>query len=336
MGRYKTTYDSLIGNKIFASYAEEAGYIKELILKGTISPIKSSGTNGKKPAMFKRYWVYTQDMDYSEYLEEIKYKLSTRIRIDYYREHPDVYVRERNFVLRLDDYIRNRGDQLEVQISENERSFAIWGMEKFLSGKYIIRGDHRISATDILKHCGISIEELNIYQTNEPFAYYSKDKTIPQYILILENLDPFYGMRNHLMSGENSILGVPIDTLIYGGGKRVLSYFENFDLFAEEHIKSRENKFYYFGDLDYEGIGIYERFANKVKGVIEIEPFKEAYLELIKDADIEELPFAKENQNRNIGNTFFDWFEAGQAEYMRKLLETGRYIPQEKLTILSY
>ena len=336
MGRQKTTYEELIGKRVFRSYAEEAEYINDLILNGKITPIRASGTNGKKPAMYRRYWVITEDEDYSELMEEIKYRLSPEISIDYYRKHPEVYARERDLVKKLDDYLRNKAGILSVRISENERSYAIWGMEKFLSGNPVVRNGYKISAADILKHCGVSIEKLNIYRTNEPFAYYSINKTTPQNILILENLDPFYGMRAHLMAGNSSILGVPVSTLIYGGGKRVLSYFENFDLFAEDHIKSEDNVFYYFGDLDYEGIGIYEGLAERMRGIIEIRPFAEAYIELLKDIREEELPLSKEKQNRNAGDVFFSRFDAGYADIMKHLLDKGRYIPQEKLNILSY
>ena len=336
MGRYKATYEDIIGKRAFGSYQEEAEYINALILKGKVSPVKNSGTNGRKPAMYRRYWVNTEDKDYSELTDEINYRLSPAIRIDYYRGHPDVYERERDLVKKLDSYLRSSRDKLAVAVSENERSFEIWGMEKFLSGSPVIRGEHKISAADILKHCGVSPADLNFYKTNEPFAYYSVSKETPQNILILENLDPFYGMRRHLMEGNSLILGLPVNTLIYGGGKRVMSYFENFTLFAEEHIKSQDNRFYYFGDLDYEGIGIYERLAERMKEIIEIRPFREAYLELIKDIRKDELPVSKERQNRNIGSGFFSQFDAGQADIMKELLRSGRYIPQEKLTILSY
>ena len=107
MGRQKTTYEELIGKRVFRSYAEEAEYINDLILNGKITPIRASGTNGKKPAMYRRYWVITEDEDYSELMEEIKYRLSPEISIDYYRKHPEVYARERDLVKKLDDYLRN-------------------------------------------------------------------------------------------------------------------------------------------------------------------------------------------------------------------------------------
>ena len=336
MGRRKVSYEELIFDRRFESYSDEVIYIKDLISAGKITPIKNSGTNGKKPTMHRRYWLNMEDRDYTEFLDEIKYRLSPHIKIDYYRTHPEIYAREREQVIKLDDYLRERGEELKVTISKNERSFAIWGREKFLSGETVEENNHKISASDILRHSGITMDMLNVYDTNEPFAYYSKDKDTPQNILILENLDPFYGMRKYLMDGGASILGVRINTLIYGGGKRILSLFENFVLFAEDHVKFPANRFFYFGDLDYEGIGIYERFSERMRGTMEVVPFVEAYLALMKDVKAEDMPETKEHQNRNIGDGFFKWFDAECVKDMKSLLELGRYIPQEKLTVMSY
>ena len=52
--------------------------------------------------------------------------------------------------------------------------------------------------------------------------------------------------------------GAEIGTLIYGAGKGIIRSFQDFDLCAEPYMKHPKNTIYYFGDMDYEGIGIYE------------------------------------------------------------------------------
>ena len=65
-------------------------------------------------------------------------------------------------------------------------------------------------------------------------------------------------MRNYLLNGHTEIFGAEIGTLIYGAGKGIIRSFQDFDLCAEPYMKHPKNTIYYFGDLDYEGIGIYE------------------------------------------------------------------------------
>ncbi len=331
--KHKATYDEVIGKKKFANYQEEFDYIKKLIDEGSISPIKASGTNGKKPAMFRAFWISDKEIDYSEYIDELKYKLSTDINPEFYLQHPEIYAKEREYVIALSKYLEKSANELKITVSENERSYAIWKKEKFLSG----HGQRdTVSAVSVLRHCGISVDKLNVYHTTEPLVYFSIDKVRPQNILVLENLDPFYGMRKRLMSGRNDILGKKFSTLIYGGGKRVNAFFTGFNVFAEDYLKDSSNVFYYYGDLDYEGIGIFESFTDRFKDSLNIVPFIEAYTELISNIKIDELPNSKQLQNRNIDTYFFSFFDGVIAEKMKNILESGKYVPQEKLSIIDY
>ena len=101
-------------------------------------------------------------------------------------------------------------------------------------------------------------------------------------ILILENKDPFFSMRNYLLNGHTEIFGAEIGTLIYGAGKGIIRSFQDFDLCAEPYMKHPENTIYYFGDLDYEGIGIYENLAEKFRSRWKIIPFVPAYQAMLE------------------------------------------------------
>ena len=96
----------------------------------------------------------------------------------------------------------------------------------------------------------------------------------------------------------------------------------------------------YFGDLDYEGIRIYEKFAEKFAAAhgaqYDIRLFQRAYERMLAKADrigIEDLPRTKEGQNRNIGSLFLGWFSHPQQTRIKAILEQDRYIPQEILNI---
>lgn len=311
-------------------YREQYRLIKDLIDRGELCPVLTSGTNGKRPALYREYRVIVLKKDYADLLEELKYKMTPLISVDFYLKHPDVYEEDRHWVLLLNNYLKYKRESLEYPVSLNERSFDIWQREKFLSKE---------QGNKILKRCGISTELLNVYKTTEPLAYYSHTRSVPQKMLILENKDTFYSMRRHLLNGRETILGERIGTLIYGAGKSILKSFQDFDLCVEPYMKHQENEILYFGDLDYEGIGIYEMLAEMFRGRWKICLFQAAYEAMLKKVCAEkhgtlyELPDTKEGQLRREGGYFFSYFDKSQVEQMREILDSGKYIPQEILNI---
>lgn len=99
-------------------------------------------------------------------------------------------------------------------------------------------------------------------------------------------------------------------------------------------MKESGNTMYYFGDLDYEGIGIYESLAQMFPERWKIIPFVKAYARMLEKAgDVTALPLTKEGQNRNISPLFFSYFDRQTAEVMEHILQAERYIPQEILNI---
>lgn len=324
----KIFLETLLRSKNDLTYLQQYEYVLKLLDEKKIKPVKASGLNGKKPALYREYWILEEKKDHTALKEELKYRLSPLISVDYYLTHPAVYEKDRKWVLMLSDYLKKDIYKLQHAESLNERSFEIWNREKFLS---------REQGKRILKCCGLEMGFLHIYETTEPLAYYSHIRETPQKLLILENKDPFYSMRRHLLEGKTKIFGESVGTLIYGAGKGILRSFMDFDLCAEPYMKMKENKIYYFGDLDYEGIGIYENLAEMFWEKREIYPFVPAYEAMIKKSImISRLPETKEQQNRNIHSRFFSYFEKETVERMKQILETDRYIPQEILNIRDF
>ena len=141
------------------------------------------------------------------------------------------------------------------------------------------------------------------------------------------------------MSGSDELLGEKIGTLIYGAGKGIIRSFQDFSLCAEPYMKEKDNKIYYFGDLDYEGILIYENLYQAYEAECIIEPFVEGYLKMLQRADeigVHQMPMMKEGQNKNIGVIFKQYLGEKQFAQIHRLLEQGRYIPQEILAIKDF
>lgn len=324
----RKSLEELLGERINAPYSEQYAYIMGLLESKKIKPVLAAGKNGKKPSLYAAYWEEEEQQDYSALLPELLYSMEPKIDISYYQQNLAAYAAEREDVLQLNEFFRQHAALLATQVSYNERSFQIWTREKFL-----LKGAGR----KILKHCGIELNDLNCYSTAEPFAYFSLTRKVPQKLLIIENKDTFFSLRRFLLAGNERLFGEKISTLIYGAGKRVISSFQEFAASAEPYMLDEANELLYFGDLDYEGIGIYENLAVSFAQQGEIRPFKPAYLAMLaKSEAYKKLPVTKEEQNRQLKGSFFTYFTAQEAEAMQKILQQDLYIPQEILSLADF
>lgn len=311
-------------------YQKLYAYILSEISENHLTPVKASGLNGKKPALYNAYWLIEQEEDETDISEELKYKIHPLLNTAYYQKHLKRYQQEKKEIFLLSDYLTKHKGCLNTSETINERSFEIFRREKFLD---------REGGMDLLSRLNISAEDLNFYRTSEPMSYYSHQKHTPQNFLIIENKDTFYSMRKYLISGNEKILGLRIGTLIYGGGKGIYKTFEDYVSSVEPYFADKNNQVYYFGDLDYEGILIYEILSEKYKDSIRLDLFVQGYERMLTKAEMfgmEALPDTKEGQNRNIGNKFFSFFQKDIQEKIRKVLEAGKYIPQEIVNETDY
>lgn len=303
-------------------YLQLYEYIMQMVDNGELLPVKRAKTNGRKPALPLSFWKIREEQDdYAEVYEELDYRLNPQLHTEYYRKNPQAYLKDRDKILLLSNYLDCHSELLKIPETMNERSFEIFHREKFFQEE---------GGLNFCKRLGISREMLGFYETSEPLSYYSRSKKTPQNILIIENKDTFYDIRRYI-SQTGSILGKEFDTVIYGAGKGIWSTFADYVNQAEEYFGA-DNRLYYFGDLDYEGILIYEHL---VKGnQIQIALFKRAYEKMIEKAQsagIENLPDTKQGQNTGIGNVFINSFcEKIQSEIWN-ILKSGKYIPQEIL-----
>lgn len=303
-------------------YLQLYEYIMQMVDNGELLPVKRAKTNGRKPALPLSFWKIREEQDdYAEVYEELDYRMNPQLHTEYYRKNPQAYLKDRDKILLLSNYLDCHSELLKIPETMNERSFEIFHREKFFQEE---------GGLNFCKRLGISREMLGFYETSEPLSYYSRSKKTPQNILIIENKDTFYDIRRYI-SQTGSILGKEFDTVIYGAGKGIWSTFADYVNQAEEYFGA-DNRLYYFGDLDYEGILIYEHL---VKGnQIQIALFKTAYEKMIEKAQsagIENLPDTKQGQNTGIENVFMDSFcEKTQSEIWN-ILKSGKYIPQEIL-----
>lgn len=322
MKRRKVQLKDIISQHSDMEYQQLYAYVMELIENKKLEPMKSAKSNGRTPALPISFWKYEEEMDYTDVYEELKYKYHPLINTSYYREHPERYDADKHNLQLLSGYLKDCSDLLKIKETMNERSFEIFHREKYFQKE---------GGLEFCKRVAIDIDKLGFYGTSEPLSYYSYSKQTPQNILIIENKDTFFDIRRYMNMGCNQILGKEFGTVIYGAGKGIWKTFTDYMNGAETYFMG-DNRLFYFGDIDYEGILIYERLMERTS--VSIYIFKEAYEAMLDKAmkiGFSNLPDMKDKQNTNIGTMFLDAFDDIRKRQICEILEMGRYIPQEIL-----
>lgn len=339
MKKCKVKLEDIINEYPELDYPELCAQVAQLIERGALLPVKCAKNNGRKPALPLRFWKLEEEPDFTEIYEELKYKYHPLINTSYYRTHPELYEADRSKLQLLSNYLRDHSDLLTVKETMNERSFEIFHREKFFQ---------REGGLEFCRKAGIEAAKLSFYETSEPLSYYSCSKQSPQNILIIENKDTFFDIRQCMNKGSNRILGTEFGTVIYGAGKGIWKTFADYVNGAENYFLE-DNTLFYFGDLDYEGILIYEHLIaqnwnprtdraggkrSDMAWTVDIQLFMSAYEKMLDKAlkiGFNNLPDMKEKQNANIGTAFLKTFNTVRRSQIEEILNSGKYIPQEIL-----
>ena len=348
IGKLKAYGGVRIAEKELREYVSAPDYndyynlIIRLVNSDVIVPVKSSGSNGMRPPLHKRYAIIKPAPKYDELIPEIRL-LHEKFNIEGYLNEPERFKNHRNWVVTLDSFLKNNTKSLGIPFSVNERSFQVFGREKAL------REDRELAA--VLSFNPGLREALNFYDTPEPFLAFTigalneelPDRRVGRSasfhcspmrsginILIIENKDTWYTLRNRMSPGLSRIAGISFHCLLYGEGRKISRKMDSLTDFDGSYFKGAKTSYYYFGDLDYEGIGIVHDLIN-VNPLLQIRLMLPLYAAMLNASQGVELPTAKENQRNKAGEWFLAFFDAEQRSRMKSILESGRYIPQEIL-----
>lgn len=322
----RKTFDIDLFMDTFKIYEHKkvAEVLKQLEEENIIIPIKTSELTVKYPQIRKKYRVCIKEKEYdSEILDEINFTLNNKLKIDYFRNHIDEYLKLRVNILALSNYLDNNSLTGE-SISINERSYEIFSNEKYLTSK---------EGKELLVKLGLSvIDDLNVYLTPEPFFYSSLNKNLNQNVLIVENKDTYITLLKALNINKGYVFNLKIDTLIYGEGKKIISslnsIYEDINL---AYLNNSNNRFIYWGDIDKEGFYIFG-LLKKQFSELDLKLFEEAYLNMfLKFQTIKKSKCVKkQSENYWLG---LKELNSGLRTDISKLLEIGEYIPQEIMTL---
>jgi len=301
--------------------------IEEMVEGGLLSPVKASGKNGRIPPLFNKYRIIKPKEDYSEYLESIR-RLNPRLNISAYLKRPELYKKHRELLEGLSQYLWHRGELLEEPMSRKERSFSIWGREKFIDENFAL-------LREVLRFNGLGEDFLHYYDTPEPFFEYVHSQSAEMSVLILENKDTWFTFRKLMQaSGRNLIAGQRVDLLIYGEGNKITkkAALEDYARGMLRRQAGQAIRFKYFGDLDREGIRLFFR-TREANPALSIEPFVPLYLLMLDLARGREMPESPDKRDIPAAAEDFAQLLGSDPAGIIDLLNQGRYIPQE---IINY
>lgn len=312
-------------------YDKQYAAVQDALKQGKYLPVKSANLNGKNPPLgvkYKKVIKTLNDPALKDKLKDLIY-----INPSNYLDNLDCFKIDQPYVEALNKFLSEK--EKFPPCSERERCYQIWGDEKFLSEKY----DSKHTGQTILSRCGITTEKLKIYPTSEPLPQFSFKTENFDKILIVENSDPFTACQK-VLTDKGQILEKDFGVIIYGGGKRCIKAFESGMHASPEFVKDHAKCFYYWGDLDYEGISIYNSVAKALRrNGYKVIPWTDAYVKMLERTDTtsyyhlpnSDLEKTKKGQKPTDLTEFLSHFDAKTSKRIQELLASRRYIAQEIL-----
>lgn len=292
------------------TYEDFASIIVSMEKEGILSMVKSKGRTSRSPSLAFQYKINKNAIvgDYQKELQHYRRILHPSINLDnYYREEPSVWRAQLPYILKIDQYIKEFSFP-EYPVPAPERSYELVGDEK-----WIMENDGK----GLLEKIGL-FSHLLIIPVSEPLMFaINPERTYKktQFHLIVENKTTYQGLLPTLIDTEFS-------TLIYGSGKAII---KNIEQFSMQYPVPAAHHFFYFGDIDKEGISIWASL-NKKQPVSLALPFYLACLE-------KEPATGKGYQRERTSDIdlFVSFFETDHQAQIHELYKQGMYHPQETL-----
>ncbi|MBM7650390.1 hypothetical protein JOC78_003380 [Bacillus ectoiniformans] len=292
------------------SYEKFVQFIQQLENEQVLHMVKSKGRTSRTPSLALQYRINKGVLASSHHTELQRYRLILHpsMNIDeYYRHDASIFQQDLPYILKLDKYLKHYGFPVE-SVPAPERSFALVGDEKWIVEK---------GGKELLERLQL-FEKLQIVPVSEPLMFAINPKQLSsetQLHLIVENKTTYQGLLLALEDMEFA-------TLIYGGGKAVIKSIDQFSL---QYSVQATHHFFYFGDLDLEGITIWHSLTKRQLTQLAM-PFYHACLQ-------KQPAGGKEYQRENklALEQFLTSFSPSDQDIISTLLSNGQYYPQEIL-----
>lgn len=296
------------GNTEYHKFAEAVLKLQE---KGIIIPIKSHKTNNKSISLYNTYRInksYFKDQ-LIEKIQTFKLKSHKDIKVQsYFSKSEREWAKDFPYIQVINNYLNENGFP-QREVSSPERSYEIVGDEKWIDEK---------GGKKLLERLNI-FHKLKISYNVDPLMIAVNPKQInnpPYKHMIVENKATFYDFLYNLYKTE-------FTSLVYGAGWKIVSNI--YMLEVQLGLKGYDHRLFYFGDLDYEGISIWESINEKLNVI----PAVSFYSGLLNKPSTK----GKTNQTKNENgvNKFSTYFSKEESNKIKNLLNQESYYPQEGL-----
>lgn len=298
-------------------YKELATHILLLEEEGKIVRLKNAQSYSRDTRIATKY----QKQKFNNTNEEIKLQIHSsfhpQMEMKIYLENLEQFKKDELYLEKISEFLINKSDR-EPYLSVNERSFELFGNEKYLGSA---------AGLKILSMIGLRFEQLACYETYEPFFHFGLAIESTENILIVENKDTFFSLKKLFQEGITKWENKHFSMLIYGEGNKItksINYLEELKVHSETSI-------FYFGDLDPEGISIYDRL-NKGKER-EVKIMHLFYTELWKRKKNSKIIGKEQKWNQTAIDNFLCNFDIQEQKEIRNYLIEKKYVPQEALNI---
>lgn len=311
------------------TYEELYDLLEDLCKRQVIAPVKKSGKTSFLPQVYREYKKLAVKQDHSHLMPEIR-GLHPSLSIDRYLGSPGEYEDSREYILKLSKMLWQKDERLDQWMSVKEKSYAIWGDEKFLESR---------QGRSILSFHHLDGEKLHYFHAPEPFFCRLFQPEGKGDVLILENKDTWYSIGRAVKGGDTGqIAGLAVGLLVYGEGNKITREQEGLSAFLEEMGYGKTGqKVWYAGDIDRAGVGIFYD-AKRQNPALSIEPCLPLYYGMVRRARLGGQKPEMSEDRRAIGwnHDFLSYFTGPNRLLVRQVLEENRRIPQEILNYQDY
>lgn len=295
-------------NLSYEAFAQEILRLEE---QQMLTAVKAAGMNGKQPLLANVYKINKMltRQNLLQQVKQLKKTVHPAIWVEYYlAKNLDELQRDLVALQQLNTYLQQNGFPTTKALAQ-ERSFEIFKDEKFITEKGGQQFLEKLKVWDLLE----------IWPIADPVSFainpmcFNKEE---HKLLIVENKATFYSLLPALKESS-------FTALLYGQGNAING---TIDVLPEQLPLNYEKvQFYYFGDLDAEGIYIWYSLSQKYN-VLLATPFYKTSLQ--KDA-----AKGKEYQRKNKEaiEAFIRFFSQDEANKIVEMLQDGFYYPQEIL-----
>ncbi|MDQ0873632.1 hypothetical protein QFZ77_002291 [Paenibacillus sp. V4I3] len=294
-----------------------ADAILELEAAGILQMVQSSGRTRKQLSLAYQYNVQKNRLiqDTHKEIHRARLQLYPLINLDaYYSLKSSIWEEDKPYIEQIDAYLK-KNMLPSTPAPEPERSFELVADEKWITEKH---------GKELLIRIGLW-DKLLILPVDDPLMFavnpYGLTNAVHKH-LIVENKTTYQALLQVLPDA-------PFATLIFGGGYRVTKSIELLPL--QLPLRDASHEFYYFGDIDKEGISIWHLFNERVLDLFG-SPAQPA-LPFYRACLSRDFTYGKENQrdNEQALQAFMSHFTEDEQMKINRCLKAGGYFPQEIL-----